>query len=193
MDRANRLIWRDAEWWVLAGDDEGAFAGIRIGAVLHPAVFLAFADCARLEQNGIHVQGPSGESDSGCSPALASDRFQALILRMVARDYTTTPPQPLVCPSCNKVGIVDVSTADNPYAKSDDFRVERLPEGFAVRARRRAGGWPKTISNPGVRICGAFPGSTANMSPAWKMCSTSMPKRPIQSGRWSASTRARSS
>jgi hypothetical protein len=96
-------------------------------------VLLAFADCARLEQNGIHVQGPRGESDSQCTPALASDRFQALILRMAARDYTTTPPQPLVCPSCNKVGIVDVSTADNPYAKSDDFRVERLPEGFAVR------------------------------------------------------------
>lgn len=43
------------------------------------------------------------------------------------------------------------------------------------------------------RICGAFPGSTANMSPAWKTCSTSMPRRPIPSGRWSASTRARSS
>src|SRR6202790_4569147 len=38
-----------------------------------------------------------------------------------------------------------------------------------------------------------IPGSTANMSPAWKTCSTSMPKRPIPSGRWSASTRARSS
>jgi transposase len=59
--------------------------------------------------------------------------------------------------------------------------------------KRCAGGWPKTISNPGVRICGAFPGSTAKISPAWKTCSTSMPKRPIQSGRWSASTRARSS
>jgi transposase len=40
---------------------------------------------------------------------------------------------------------------------------------------------------------GAFPGLTANMSPAWKTCSTSMPRRPIPSGRWSASTRARSS
>jgi len=30
-------------------------------------------------------------------------------------------------------------------------------------------------------------------SPAWKTCSTSMPKRPIPSGRWSASTKARSS
>jgi transposase len=39
----------------------------------------------------------------------------------------------------------------------------------------------------------SFLGSTANMLPAWKTCSTSMPKRPIPSGRWSASTRARSS
>jgi transposase len=46
---------------------------------------------------------------------------------------------------------------------------------------------------PWRRICGAFPGSMANMSPAWKTCSTSMPKRPIPGGRWSASTRARSS
>src|SRR5712664_713853 len=67
------------------------------------------------------------------------------------------------------------------------------PGTRACRARRCAGGWPKTVSNPGAGICGAFPGSTANMSPAWKTCSTSMPKRPIQSGRWSASTRVRSS
>ena len=46
---------------------------------------------------------------------------------------------------------------------------------------------------PCARICGAFLGSTANMLPAWKTCSTSMPKRPIPSGRWSASTRARCS
>ncbi len=43
------------------------------------------------------------------------------------------------------------------------------------------------------RICGAFPGSTVNMSPAWKTCSTSMPRRQIPSGRWFASTKARSS
>ena len=49
----------------------------------------------------------------------------------------------------------------------------------ACRARRCAGGWPKTVSSPGARICGAFPRSTANMSPAWKTCSTSMPRRPI--------------
>jgi len=34
----------------------------------------------------------------------------------------------------------------------------------------------------------AFPGSTASMSPAWKTCSTSMPKRPIPTGGGSAST-----
>ncbi len=50
----------------------------------------------------------------------------------------------------------------------------------------------ETASSRGARTCGAFPRSTANMSPAWKMCSTSMPKRPIPRGRWSASTRARS-
>ena len=66
------------------------------------------------------------------------------------------------------------------------------PGTRACRARRCAGGWPKTVSSPGARICGAFPGSTASMLPAWKTCSTSMPKRPIPSGRWSASTRARS-
>src|SRR5208282_6018815 len=53
------------------------------------------------------------------------------------------------------------------------------PRTRACRARRCAGGWPKTVSSPGARICGAFHGSTANMSPAWKMCSTSMPKRPV--------------
>src|ERR1700692_178163 len=62
--------------------------------------------------------------------------------------------------------------------------------GETVRRRLAENGlkpWRKDI------ICGAFPGSTASMSPAWKTCSTSMPKRPIRSGQWCASTRARSS
>jgi hypothetical protein len=49
---------------------------------------------------------------------------------MAARDYTTAT---IICPRCNRIGIVEISTADHPYTKSDDFRVERLPEGFAVR------------------------------------------------------------
>jgi hypothetical protein len=65
------------------------------------------------------------------------------------------------------------------------------PNTKACRARQCAGVWPKTVSSHGARICGAFHRSTANMSPAWKTCSTSMPKRPIANGRWSASTRAR--
>ena len=63
----------------------------------------------------------------------------------------------------------------------------------ACRARRCAGAWPRTTSSRGARTCGASRRSTANTSPAWRTCSTSMPKRPIPSGRWSASTRARSS
>jgi transposase len=47
------------------------------------------------------------------------------------------------------------------------------------------------VASPGAGICGAFPGSTASMSPAWKTCSTSMPRRPIPAGRWCASTKAR--
>src|SRR6202051_5143310 len=58
------------------------------------------------------------------------------------------------------------------------------------RTRRFAGGWPKMTSSLGARTCGAFPMSMANTSPAWKMCSTSMPKRLIPSDRWSASTKA---
>ena len=58
-------------------------------------------------------------------------------------------------------------------------------------ARPCAGGWPKTTSSPGARTCGAFRRSMANTSPAWRMCSTSMPKHPIRSTRSSASTRAR--
>src|SRR5262249_3923810 len=45
----------------------------------------------------------------------------------------------------------------------------------------------------GARTCGAFPRSTRITSPAWRMCSIFMPKRPTRSDRWCASTRARSS
>jgi transposase len=41
--------------------------------------------------------------------------------------------------------------------------------------------------------CGASPRSMAPTSPAWRTCSTSMPSRPIRSGPWCASTRARPS
>src|SRR6266478_5627593 len=61
--------------------------------------------------------------------------------------------------------------------------------GETVRRRLAENG----LKRHGAGICGVFRRSTANMSPAWKTCSTSMQKRPIQSGRWSASTRARSS
>ena len=46
---------------------------------------------------------------------------------------------------------------------------------------------------PWRRTCGASPRSTASMSRAWRTCSTSTPRHPIRSGRWSASTRARPS
>src|SRR5271170_5349102 len=58
------------------------------------------------------------------------------------------------------------------------------------RVRPSAGAWPRTISSPGGRTCGASPRSTPSTSPAWRMCSTSMPSRPTRSGRWSASTKA---
>src|ERR1700759_1849490 len=46
-------------------------------------------------------------------------------------------------------------------------------------------------SSPGAKTCGAFRRSTANTSPAWRMCSTSMPRRPTPDGQWCASTKAR--
>src|SRR5712675_1042477 len=50
-----------------------------------------------------------------------------------------------------------------------------------------AGGWRRTISSRGVGTCGATPRSMAPTSPAWRMCSTSMLRPPIRSGRWCAS------
>ena len=64
------------------------------------------------------------------------------------------------------------------------------PHTSASRARPCAGAWPKTTSSPGARTCGAFRRSTANMSPAWRTCSTSMRKRPIPNVPSSASTRS---
>ncbi len=49
---------------------------------------------------------------------------------MATRDFSTAT---VVCPKCGKEGVVEVSTSDHPYAKHDDFRIERLPDGFVVR------------------------------------------------------------
>jgi hypothetical protein len=54
--------------------------------------------------------------------------------------------------------------------------------------RRFGGAWLRTTSNPGARTCGAFRGSMANTSPAWRTCLISTPRRPIPSGRRCAST-----
>ena len=53
-----------------------------------------------------------------------------------------------------------------------------------------ADAWPKTISSLSRRTCGASPRSTPSTSPAWRMCSTSMPSSLTRSGPWSASTKA---
>ena len=64
------------------------------------------------------------------------------------------------------------------------------PSTAVSPVRPCADGWPRTISSLGARTCGAFRRSTASTSPAWRMSSTSMPKSPIRSIRWSVSTRA---
>src|ERR1700722_10494048 len=58
------------------------------------------------------------------------------------------------------------------------------------RVKPSADAWPRTISSLGRRTCGASPRSTPSTSPAWRMCSTSMPSSLTRSGPWSASTKA---
>jgi hypothetical protein len=45
------LLGRKTKQRVFASDEKGSLAGMRIGAVLHPAVCLAFADSVSFEQN----------------------------------------------------------------------------------------------------------------------------------------------
>jgi hypothetical protein len=65
------------------------------------------------------------------------------------------------------------------------------PSTAASRGKRCAGDWPKTTSSHGARTCGVFRRSTANMWPAWRMCSTSTQNGPIRSAQWSVLTRVR--
>ena len=51
------------------------------------------------------------------------------------------------------------------------------------RVKPSADAWPRTISSLGRRTCGASPRSTPSTSPAWRMCSTSMPSSLTRSGR----------
>ncbi|MET4185813.1 transposase [Bradyrhizobium sp. JR7.2] len=67
----------------------------------------------------------------------------------------------------------------------------KLTEHKSLTHETFGGAWPKMTSSPGARTCGAFRRSMANTSPAWKTCSSSMPKRPMPSGRSCASTKAR--
>lgn len=67
----------------------------------------------------------------------------------------------------------------------------KLTEHRSLTHETFGGAWPKMTSSPGARTCGAFRRSMANTSPAWKTCSSSMPKRPMPSGHSCASTKAR--
>jgi hypothetical protein len=62
-----RLLRRDAGRRVLPSNEKGALAGMRIAAVPHPAVLLAFADSAGVEQNR---PGPSLKRPEGGPPFL---------------------------------------------------------------------------------------------------------------------------
>jgi len=60
-DRANRILRRHAPRRVPPRGVEGATAGVRVGAILHPAVLLAFVDSAGFLQHGYRpaVQRPT--------------------------------------------------------------------------------------------------------------------------------------
>src|SRR5208282_5645841 len=68
-----------------------------------------------------------------------------------------------------------------PVGRSSCWRVNwsGSPSTTVSLVRLCADGWPKTTSSPGARTCGASRRSTASTSPAWRMCSISMPKRPV--------------
>src|SRR5215475_9687379 len=70
------LLGRKTKQRVFASDEKGSLAGMRIGAVLHPAVFLAFADSVSFEQNASRpsldrakATAPSIRHQHECAPA----------------------------------------------------------------------------------------------------------------------------
>jgi len=73
------------------------------------------------------------------------------------------------------------------------FQRAGSPSTTVSPVRQCADVWRKTTSRPGATTCGAFRRSMGSTLPAWRTCSTSMPKRPIRSARWSVSTRAQPS
>src|SRR5258708_37184669 len=66
-DRDRRRLRRNSERRIQARDVESELAGVRVGAVLHPAVLLALADGASLLQ---HRDGPAAPSRERRSPLL---------------------------------------------------------------------------------------------------------------------------
>src|SRR6202043_4135509 len=52
LDRHHRRVLRETRWWFLASDLNGALPGMWIGPILHPAVFFALSDRARLQKDG---------------------------------------------------------------------------------------------------------------------------------------------
>jgi hypothetical protein len=50
-NRDSRLLRRDARRRILTGDVKRSLVGVRVGAVYHPAMLLAFADGSRLKQD----------------------------------------------------------------------------------------------------------------------------------------------
>jgi hypothetical protein len=48
---------------------------------------------------------------------------------MAARDRDEST---IKCPKCGKTGVAEHSTGDHPYMRSDEFSIDKLPEGFEV-------------------------------------------------------------
>jgi hypothetical protein len=61
-DFGDGLVWRRAGGRILKGGGECAIAGIRVGAILHPAVLLALACNWRIDRFGCDFRLGKGSS-----------------------------------------------------------------------------------------------------------------------------------
>ena len=86
-NRGDRLFRRDAGWRIPTGDEKGALAGMRIGAVHRPAVFLAFANGIGLEQNR---PGPSFDRRER-GPSFLHHQHRNHSSRLATRTLRTRP------------------------------------------------------------------------------------------------------
>ena len=144
----------------------------------------------KLKRAQILLAADAGESDAAVEPAGGRTKRRFVLGNLAAALSEEPRPGAARKLSGKEEALLVATACSSPPAGRARWTLEllagelvKLTAHDSLSRETCAAGWPKTTSSRGAKTCGAFRRWMANLSPVWKMCSTSMRSRPMLSAR----------